>query len=82
MVEDSPVRIPAGRSQARRPEGRLVACCLTDWAGQRHLAVYSFFERRQCAPAWHLYDPQSWWRGAPPAPAYVYLGYLDRGSRR
>jgi arginine-tRNA-protein transferase len=81
MIEDSP--LDTCLMECRTPEGRLVACCLTDRTRDGLSAVYSFF------------DPDLTWRGlgnfvitrmirraqAENLP-YVYLGYWIESSRK
>ena len=83
MVEDSPVDTRLIEFRRGGPEGRLVACCLTDWLGNGISAVYSFFEPTAMRQGlgtyvilWLIEEARA--QRLP----YVYLGYWISGARK
>lgn len=83
MVEDSPVDTRLIEIRRGGAEGRLVACCLTDWLGNGISAVYSFFEPTAARAGLGTYMilrlVEEARRQRLP---YVYLGYWIAGSRK
>ena len=81
MVENTPLDTRV--VELRQPDGRLLACCLTDWTRDGLSAVYSFFDPG--APERSLGSYVVLWlirRAQEEALPYVYLGYWVSGSRK
>lgn len=81
MVADSPV--DTRMIEWRRPDGRLAACCLTDWNKDGISAVYSFYETDHSELSLGVYVvlwlvEEARRRSLP----FVYLGYWVENSRK
>lgn len=81
MVEDSPIETRL--VEFREPDGRLLACCLADWATDGISAVYSFFDPGQGRRSLGSYVVL-WLIEAAERQGldYVYLGYWVSQSRK
>jgi arginine-tRNA-protein transferase len=81
MVEDSPIETRL--VEFRESSGRLVACCLADWAADGISAVYSFFDTTQARRS--LGSHVVLWlieAARRERLDYVYLGYWVADSRK
>lgn len=81
MVEDSPIETRL--IEIRLPDGRLVACCLADWASDGISAVYSFFDTAEPRRSLGNYVVLRLIELAQQERLdYVYLGYWVAESRK
>lgn len=81
MVEDSPIETRL--IEFRAPGGRLVACCLADWASDGISAVYSFFDAAEPRRSLGNYVVLRLIEAAQREHLdYVYLGYWVAESRK
>lgn len=85
MVEDSPITtyVLELREQSVNEEGRLLAACITDVAGDGLSMVYSFFdptEERRSLGSYMILRHIELAREM--GLSYVYLGYWIKGSRK